>query len=76
MDIKLKSDALTLLEEVAGPTPDSRFFNDIEEVDFNNETWGWSVNWNSISDSPSKTISLWFKDPRHAVYFKTLWGGQ
>lgn len=73
--IKLNSDALALLEEIAGPTPDARFFSKPEDVDFDTESWGWSINWNSYRDAPSRTVSLWFKDPRHAVYFKTLWGG-
>lgn len=72
--IRLESETLALLEKVAGPTLDPRFIIDIEDIDFDNESWAWTINWYPESDS--KTISLWFKDPKHAVYFKMLWGGQ
>jgi hypothetical protein len=78
--IKLRSDTLDLLIKVAGPTPDDRFlFSFPEGVDFNIETWGWFINALEAhyrKPEDQRNIYFWFKDPKHAVYFKILWGGQ
>jgi hypothetical protein len=79
MQIKLTGPALALLEQVAGPAMDERFLTEGDQLDPKNETWGWYVEWGGPDAGviPGKRwIGLFFKEAKHAVYFKTLWGGQ
>ena len=71
MRIKLLPEVLDLLRRIAGPNIDDRFITDPAYADPSVEPWGWYINW----DTPDEKIGFWFKDVRHAVYFKTLWGG-
>ena len=78
MTIKLRPDVLALLEQVAGPTVDDRFLVTEEQFDPKTETWTWYIDWGGPDAGifPGKrVIAFWFTDVRHAVYFKTLWGG-
>lgn len=78
MSIKLRPEVLALLEQVAGPAVDDRFLTDGDQFDLKNETWAWYVDWGGPDAGalPGKrVIAFCFLDVRHAVYFKTLWGG-
>lgn len=73
MGISLKKEAAELLCEISGHILDLRWWvQDDQEDEFlkSTDTWGWT-----ISHFRERMIVLWFKDPRHATYFKTLWGG-
>lgn len=78
MTIRLSRDALALLERVAGPTLDERFLNEGDQLDPDKETWGWYIDWGSSDTGVlpgQRFIGFLFKEVKHAVYFKTLWGG-
>ena len=76
--IKLRPDVLSLLEKVAGPAVDDRFLTTGDQFDPLTETWAWYIDWGGPDTGvlPGKrAIAFCFLDVRHAVYFKTLWGG-
>lgn len=78
LSITLRPDVLALLEQVAGPSVDDRFLTAGDQFDPLTETWAWYIDWGGPDAGviPGKrTIAFCFLDVRHAVYFKTLWGG-
>ena len=78
LHITLKEGSLALLEHVAGQLRDPRWGDPESEVgsEWDDEPWGWFPVWAALSARREKVIGFWFKDPKHAVYFKLKWGGQ
>jgi hypothetical protein len=78
MVIVLRKDAKDILTSIAGKLPDYRWWtedNDSNVKEFLDvpDPWGWTL-WHD-GENDQDFVILWFKDPRHAIYFKTLWGG-
>lgn len=71
--ILLTASAKQLLQQIAGQPTDFGFWSDYQSgvnCNFDGEPWAWG-----LVNRPSH-IWMWFRDPRHATYFKTLWGGR
>ena len=75
--IRLRSDVLCEIERIAGPSMDTRFLADGDQLDPLTETWGWGIDWDLARSgiTGKRVISFWFRERSHAIYFKLLWGG-
>lgn len=79
--IELRPDAREHLIKIAGILPEDDecrwWSSDNTHEDFieSGDPWGWAIDFDKMLKEDEYPLTLWFRDPKHAVYFKTLWGG-